>query len=434
MKLKASAWIRWTGIAICLMAFLNLNSGKDHWRGIPEADARGYYAWLPALCIYHDLHFGFMDSIEGKKYFDPNLYYEYRVGYEDKVINKYFAGTAFAQLPFFLMAHAWAGMSGEDQDGYSKPYMMMIGIAALFWLMTGLYWADKWMQVYRLSEFSRALALGGFLFGTNLFYYAVVEPGMSHVYSFAMFSGVLYLFKSYQIQNKFPYLLCGCFLWSLALAVRPVNIIFIFALPFVFGGLKPLKEVIPKGIQKPGRMALILMAWGFFPFIQMALHAWQTGIWGIWSYPGEAFDFFNPQWINILFSYKKGLFLYTPLYFIAIVLALLSAFKKEPVRASGWYLVFWGIQVWVFSSWWSWWYGGSFSGRPFLDFGAPILLFLAVGLEWMHQRISTRILASMILIALVAFCQFQIYQYRYYLIHWEDMNQEKYWSVFLKLP
>ena len=29
-----------------------------------ESDAKGYYAYLPAVFVYEDLHFGFFDEIE----------------------------------------------------------------------------------------------------------------------------------------------------------------------------------------------------------------------------------------------------------------------------------------------------------------------------------------------------------------------------------
>lgn len=52
----------------------NLNFGKEHWRGVLESDAKGYYAYLPATFIYKDLNFGFFDSIEKNKYYDKNFF------------------------------------------------------------------------------------------------------------------------------------------------------------------------------------------------------------------------------------------------------------------------------------------------------------------------------------------------------------------------
>ena len=85
--------------------------------------------------------------------------------------------------------------------------------------------------------------------------------------------------------------------------------------------------------------------------------------------------------------------------------------------------------VFILSSWWSWWYGGSFGSRVLVEYLPVFGLLLALLLN-RYKRFFLKI----ILVMLIAFCQFQTYQYRYYLIHWEDMTREKYFNVFLKLP
>jgi len=49
--------------AILVIVSLNINSGKDYSSGMIMSDGKGYYAWLPAIFIYHDLHFHFFDQI-----------------------------------------------------------------------------------------------------------------------------------------------------------------------------------------------------------------------------------------------------------------------------------------------------------------------------------------------------------------------------------
>jgi len=33
---------------------------------------------------------------------------------------------------------------------------------------------------------------------------------------------------------------------------------------------------------------------------------------------------------------------------------------------------------------------------------------------------------------LIVFCQIQTYQYRYGYLHWQDMNKELYWDLFMR--
>ena len=46
----------------------NLAWNKQDWKEIIRVDGKGYYAYLPAVFIYHDLNLGFFDKIEKEKY------------------------------------------------------------------------------------------------------------------------------------------------------------------------------------------------------------------------------------------------------------------------------------------------------------------------------------------------------------------------------
>ena len=92
-----------TIILIVTVVSSNLNWEKEDWKGIIESDGKGYYAYLPAIFIYQDLNFGFFESIETGKYYDENLYYDYRSSANGKVIDKYYCGTALLSLHSFSL-------------------------------------------------------------------------------------------------------------------------------------------------------------------------------------------------------------------------------------------------------------------------------------------------------------------------------------------
>ncbi len=54
------------GIVLIFIAS-NTNWGKDSWKNTIESDAKGYYAYNPAIFIYHDLNFQFFREIEQEK-------------------------------------------------------------------------------------------------------------------------------------------------------------------------------------------------------------------------------------------------------------------------------------------------------------------------------------------------------------------------------
>jgi len=136
---------------ILIVVSLNLNSGKGYSDGIIEADGKGYYAYLPAIFIYHDLNFSFYDEIENQKYKSEYHYYEYRIGAEGKVINKYYAGTAVAMAPFFLVGHFLSILTTQPLDGYSWYYTFMINIAGLFWLLIAVLYCLRSNFIFQIS-------------------------------------------------------------------------------------------------------------------------------------------------------------------------------------------------------------------------------------------------------------------------------------------
>jgi hypothetical protein len=49
-------------------------------------------------------------------------------------------------------------------------------------------------------------------------------------------------------------------------------------------------------------------------------------------------------------------------------------------------LIIWAVSWYVYSSWWSWWLGGSFGHRGFIEHYA----FLALPLAWILERLVRR--------------------------------------------
>jgi hypothetical protein len=415
---------------IAVLLFLvttNLSFGKDKWMGILESDAKGYYAYLPAVFIYHDLNFGFFEHIEKEKYYQEHIFYDYRSGANGFSTNKYYAGAALAQLPFFLVAHAATLLTNGDADGYSKLYMFSVPIAALFYHVLGLWFLAGLLRLYKVRETIISLLLLATAFGTHLFVYTVVEGGMSHVFSFAFISGFLYYSKRYFDQQQLADVYKMALLLGLIILCRPINgLVGLFLIPLA-GNLETLKN---------GLLDIFcnLKAWlvGLILFvgivgIQLVIYKISTGSFFVYSYVDEGFNFTDPHFFDILFSYKKGLFLYTPMLLLGLISTRFLVRTKSFFSIS-WLLFFVGI-TYVFSSWWMWFYGGSFSSRVYVEYIPIFMLPLGLFLESCAPKVKKVTIG--LIICLIGICQIQSYQYRYYEIHYTDMDQAKYWEVFL---
>src|SRR5690606_18227397 len=155
----------------------------------------------------------------------------------------------------------------------------------------------------------------------------------------------------------------------------------------------------------------------------------QVGKPWVYAYSDAKLILSEPHFIKVLFSYRKGLFVYTPITFIAI-LGLFFLIKKNKFQAITWLLAF-VVFTYILSSWSWWWYGGSFGMRPFIELFPLFTILLAI-LVQAFKKIYFKGVLILLLLLLCRVNFIQAYQYRHYILHWEIMNKEAYWKVFLK--
>jgi hypothetical protein len=414
---------------VSIWSSANLRWGQQ-WKYTISSDGKGYYAYLPAIFIYNDLNIGFFDSIEAT-YYDAHTKYDFRTNYKGKTIDKYFSGVAVMQLPFFLAGHAATKITGGKADGYSKLYVIFMCLGAIFYLILGLVFLRKYLLAHGATQAQAAFLIAVIYFGTNLFYYAVVEPMMSHVYSFALVSLFLYYGKKWISSENARDALKLCILLGMIILVRPVNFLVVGWLFFEAGGVRTLAQKTTRFLRRVP-VALLACFLLFAPLaIQLILYKIETGEFFVDAYGPEGFNFLRPEAGNFLFSYKKGLFVYLPLTFVALF-GFVPLWKKDRTRAiCG--MLFIAMLIYVLSSWWMWYYGGSFGTRVIVEY-LPVFALLLLFLLNSIRKNALRTAMIVLLSVLVLHCQLETFQYRYFLIHWSEMNQETYWDVFLKWP
>lgn len=417
-------------IIIILLGYTaKVNWGEGQWERVIQSDAKGYYAYLPSIFIYNDLNFNFYNEVDGINAYDSTLVYDYRAVYDGNTINKYFVGEAVVLTPFFLIGHWWSSWTNYKSDGYSKPYVVSVTIAALFYLFLGLISLQKSLVLLGFSRSIIAICIVALVFGTNLFYYAIGEMAVSHVYSFSFISMFIFFTLKYFKTFNANYLLLCAFFLGIIILIRPVNGLIILSLPFLSQSKDQFILGVSKLVSNKKMTFLAVIIVFVIVIIQPLLYKLQTGSFFVYSYGEEGFNFSSPAFISFLFSYKKGFLLYTPIALVALF-GLLYLWKDK-FRFFA-ILLFLCVVVYVLSSWWNWYYGGSFSSRVMVDylpFFAILLCYLLKGLQNRLMRYSVMILVF----ALVVVNQIQILQYRYYIIHWSEMTKEKYWDVFLDI-
>lgn len=286
------------------------------------------------------------------------------------------------------------------------------------------------MKGFNVSKNNRVIVLIVSVFATNLFYYSVVEPGMSHVYSFAMISAFLYYGQQYFIKPSNRLFMFMSIVLGTIILIRPVNILIVLSLPFIAIKFSLFKAGVVDVFRNRIATFFSIFLFLIILFIQLLIYKISTGHYFVYSYQEEGFHFLAPHIFDVLFSYKKGLFVYTPVFLFSLF-GLVSLYKKSKYLFFS-ILIFLFTITYVLSSWWMWYYGGSFSSRVYVEYIPLFMILLGISLNNI-KSLRTRVFYLFLLGFLVVMCQIQTYQYRYFDIHWVDMNKEKYWDVFMRI-
>lgn len=400
-------------------------------------DTAYYYLYLPATVIYKDpAKLAFYPAIVNKYNISGrNHTYElYPQATTGRLLNKYAVGVSICEFPLFLIAHWYAGIThAYDADGYSLPYRMAIVFSVLLWVMAGLYFLMKFLSAY-FNDTITAITLLLLLFGTNLYFYTVMTIGMSHPFSFALCCMLLYFTdRTYTAGRPRFIVLTGLILGLIAI-IRPTNILMaLIPLLWPYKENDKYKNKAAFLRQQIPALAVSLILFISVVFVQLAYLKYMSGSWFHFSYEEEGFNFYSPQIINGLFSYRKGWFIYTPLALAAVsgIIPLAKKHRQMAVLIS----VYLGLTLYLVFSWHAWSYGGSFGCRPMIESLAILALPLGALLHVVyHQRSKLlRTGFSVLVIAFVLLNAFQSYQIMYSIIPWDNNNGAYYWRTFGKL-
>lgn len=427
MEKSIKYWIFLSAIFACTIFLCFKQLKNNNWNRCISSDGKGYYAYLPALFIYHDLQYKFVDHYE-EQYYQTENRVNFTNTFHDKKVNKYWIGTALLMSPFFSIAHILALILNYPSDGYSFIYQTLIAIGACFYLLIGLFFMRKLLQLFAFKELEIFITLFAIVFATNLFYYTVAEPSMSHVYSMAAIAAFAYFTKSFFISKKTKYLKLAILILGVVILIRPSNAIVIFAMPFLAGSLNNLKEVFkatPFNKLWPIWIVFVLLI-----SLQLIYYKLSIGQFIIYSYGNEKFNFLAPHFYDFILSYRRGMFVYAPILLVTL-LGGIPMLKKSLFQAFSLFL-FIMVFIYILSSWWMWYYGGGFGMRPVIDFFVFFAIPLTFLIQYLNQKRYLKWLGYGVIISCVILAQIQTYQKVNFILPWDGINKEIYWKIFLK--
>lgn len=345
------------------------------------ADKAGYNVYLPALFIYDFNARQLPDKLEirtGNGFHADSL--------SGKIITKYPYGVSLLQSPFWLLAH----VISHEKDGYSYFYQKSIDIAGSFYLSVGLFFLFFTLLKFRSVNQSVILAMG-IILSTGIFYYGIFDTGMSHIYSFACLSIILYLAIHLKDTNYKNHLLLIGLASILYVVIRPLNLLFLIPILLYFY-FSTGHFIRPYLFSKKFFLIMALLA-GLLIIPQLLYYKYAYGNYFTNSYQNEPFVFPDLNRISILlFGSDNGLFIYYP---ILLVMSFYMVKKFNSLSKLGLGLLL--IYVLIYASWWSLSLGCGFGHRAMND----IILALFIPLFMTGKKTAPVFLTILIICSLV---------------------------------
>ena len=396
---------------ICGMRYVTLNDNLLSW------DVFGYYLYLPATFIHHDpmlTDVSWIMQVMKERPISGTLY-QLTNAPDGSYMYFFFMGSAILMSPFFFIGHLIALSSGSTADGFSLPYQYTITIGFLLYTLIGLVFLRK-----ILAEFFKdtiiAIILVIIVLGTNYLAFTGQDNLMTATPLFMLLSIIVWNTIQWHKYYKLKNLLFAGICTALCLLVKPSEAIVVM-IPVLWGvyDKQTFTERIKLMWEK--RKQIILASIAAFLILSPQMIYWKmaTGrfLYDSYKNPAVGLDFFSPHVFSVLFSFKKGWLIYTPImYFALFGFYYLYKNKREIFFAVTIYFL---ISFWIVSSWTEWWYGASFSIRPLITTYVLLSIPLGFTLEKILQlKPFKKMFLGTVILFFISLNLFQLWQ----LDHW----------------
>ncbi|MBI3669985.1 MAG: hypothetical protein HY237_09435 [Acidobacteria bacterium] len=396
-----------------------------------HGDGVGYYAYVRSLLIDHDLRFD-DDYLYGNRAFvksrvdsagrlRPELYTS--TGYVD---NHFAVGASILWAPFLLVTHGVVlGLNRLGAhiaaDGFSRPYLITMGLATAAYGFAGLCLAFGLARNY-FEERWAFLATLGIWFGSSLPVYMYFNPSWSHAHSvFTVSLFLWYWHRTRGIRTWRKWVVLG------ALSGLMINVYYPNGVLLVVPGFEALVEYGQawRLLGEAGRAVRRLLCMHSLAAVVGAVTLLPTLITRkiIYGSPfalgyGESWSWTSPALKSVLFASNHGLFSWTPIAALA-VLGLLLFSRRDPTVGRSLLVAFLGFYYFIAS--FSNWDGmASFGSRFFISLTPIFILGVAALLQevgsWFARRQKAFAAACLVLGLFVAWNLGFIFQWGTHMI------------------
>ncbi|MEL7161832.1 MAG: hypothetical protein AAFN92_13810, partial [Bacteroidota bacterium] len=309
---RTVCWLVFLAMALTSLVRNQVFTGQTN---VINWDGYGYYAYLPAVFVYGDVTELAFAERHFADYEISDKIYQLMETPEGARFPIYNAGLAVVWTPGFLLAHGFCKLTGlAPADGMSFPYQLSVVLSSLLVIFLGFWCLRRFLLGY-FSEGVVALTLFGVGLGTNLFYYLVEGPDMTHAYLFSGYACFLWQFSRRAKEKRSSRRwLFGCGLIAGLLCLIRSSEIVVFAIPALYG----LRDWATFRRNFWRTLVIFGVACGVFS-LQLLYYKIGTGAWFRDGYAGLGFDWLSPHFYEGFFGYRRGWLVYTPLMTLALL-------------------------------------------------------------------------------------------------------------------
>lgn len=416
-------------LVLVVMRIFSLTPNELSW------DVFGYYLYLPATFIHHDpfLHdiTWIHELIRARPVITGTLYQLSTAPDNSTPMYFFLMGTALCYLPFFLLGHGIAWITGAPMDGFSSPYQITLAVGCLLYALIGLFYLRKVLLRF-FSDGVTAATLAVIVLGTNYLHFATAKNLETAGFLFCWMTVLVWNTMRWHEDQRRRNLLMIAFSIAMITLIKPSEIVC---------GLIPLLWGVTGRATFLGKLRLIRKHWkdlGLAILLGLLVLGPQLLYWRLMtghfiydSYKnfGVGLDLSRPHILNVLFSFRKGWLIYTPVMLFA--LAGFIPFHRRSREAFWAVVVYCIVSFYILASWSEWWYGASYSIRPMITLYPVLAIPLGHAFAYIvERRTVARLLGIGMVVVLLLWNGFQLWQFRHWVLHPYLTTKAYYWAVF----
>lgn len=394
-------------------------------------DTFGYYMHLPAKYIYKDvaLKTEWYKQVN-EKYNATPTYFQIAQSKKGGMIMRFYKGMSYLWTPAFFAADLYAKAFGYPADGFSKPYPMALILFGAVFSIIGLIYSRK-ILIHYFNETVTTIALILVFIGTNILYFVTIGNDTPHGYLFTLFAAFLWYNIRWHETFRLKFAIAMGILLGFIISIRPPDI-FIAAFPILWGvyNIETLKwkiQIIRKNFLQ---VVLVGVIAALFFVPQLLYYRNYAGEYflNIYDEAAVTFDFLSPRFCYVLFGFRKGWLIYSPLSIIGFI-GLVIVYRKfrdyfYPA------IVYLFLIVYVIAAFNSL---VSYGWRGFIQSYAVLVLPTGFFVEYMLRRpMWLKAITGLVILFLIGLNILKAYQVQMGVINGSRMTRDYYFRVLFK--